>query len=73
MVKNETNQDQTLEALAAWDRLEPLLHFASELHGSLPSGHLARTVRLREAPGLAVLLAVVWEMYEDSNGDIMGI
>ena len=42
-------QDQMLEALAAWDHLEPLLHFASEMHGSLPSGHLERTVRLREA------------------------
>lgn len=40
--------DQMLEALAAWKHLEPLLHFASEPHGSLPSGHLARTVRLRE-------------------------
>lgn len=40
--------DQMLEALAAWDHLEPLLHFASEMHGSLPSGHLERTVRLRE-------------------------
>jgi hypothetical protein len=46
---HQMHQDQMLEALAAWKHLEPLLHFASEPHGSLPSGHLARTVRLREA------------------------
>ena len=37
-----------LEALAAWTRLEALLAAAAEMD-TLPAGHLARTVRLREA------------------------
>ena len=36
-----------LEALAAWTRLEALLAAAAEMD-TLPTGHLARTVRLRE-------------------------
>lgn len=40
-----------LEALAAWTRLEALLAAAAEMD-TLPTGHLARTVRLREVgPG----------------------
>jgi len=39
--------DEMLEALAAWTRLEALLAAAAEMD-TLPTGHLARTVRLRE-------------------------
>ena len=77
--KSAMHQDQMLEALAAWNHLEPLLHFASEPHGSLPSGHLARTVRLREAPGapetwklMVDVMAVFWENDEDYQGVFMG-
>ena len=47
-----------LLALDAWSRMESLLSAAAEL-AQLPSGHVARTVRMREArfggPGRSIL------------------
>lgn len=51
--------DQMLEALAAWNHLEPLLHFASEPHSSLPSApgtHRALAGGFRTSHGFSAAL-----------------
>lgn len=56
-----------LEALSAWSHLSPLLAAAAELD-SVPEGHLARTVRLREATGEGTATGVTrdgWELMVD--------